>query len=149
VVYSTHAPAIQFEPMSKNKNFLFAGNIFLGDGDVVHGPSSGEKFISNVWWNAGKEITFRGHKSLAEWSNTEWQAAGRQIDPKLEGPFLTTITDPYQLHTLTGYTLLKESPLRNSRLDLHDLQIPFVRQDFFDNPVSSQSTPGIQQAEKN
>jgi hypothetical protein len=29
------------------------------------------------------------------------------------------------------------------------LQIPFVKQDFFDNPVSSQSTPGIQQAEKN
>ena len=59
VVYSTHAPAIQFEPMSANKNFLFVNNIFVGKGPVVHGPSSGERFIGNVWWKAGEDINFR------------------------------------------------------------------------------------------
>ncbi len=147
VVYSTHAPAIQFEPMSKNKNFLFVNNIFFGNGDVVHGPSSGEKFMSNVWWTTAGEITFRGHKSLAEWSNMEWQAAGKQIDPKLKGPFITTLTDPYQLHSLTGYMLTKESPLNNLTVSLPDFKLPLTERDFFDNPVSPKSIPGIYQGE--
>jgi hypothetical protein len=155
VVYSTHAPAIQFEPMSKNKNFLFANNIFFGDGDVVHGPSSGEKFISNVWWAAGKEITFRGHKDLSEWTKAtgqerlNGQIAGKEIDPKLEGPFITTITDPYQLHSLTGYRLMPVSPVKNYVLNLVLLQIPPASHDFFNGPVFQQSNPGLQQVERN
>jgi len=152
VVYSTYAPAIQFEPMSANKNFLFTNNIFIGKGSVVHGPSSGEKFIGNVWWKAGEEITFRDHKDLVEWSAATGQErlngrmAGQQIDPNLKGPFVTTISDPYQLHSLTGYTLLKGSPLNNLTTDLPDFKLPISPHDFFDNPVSANSVPGIYQA---
>ena len=155
VVYSTHAPVIQFEPMSKNKNFLFANNIFFGDGDIVQGPSSGEKFIGNIWWKAGEKITFRDHKDLIEWSTVtgqeKWNGliAGKEIDPKLKGPFFTAITDPYQLHSLTGFTLMPESPLKNSLMDLTRLQIPPAAHDFFNGPVSQQSNPGVQQLERN
>ena len=155
VVYSTHAPVIQFEPMSKNKNFLFANNIFFGDGDIVQGPSSGEKFIGNIWWKAGEKITFRDHKDLIEWSTVtgqeKWNGliAGKEIDPKLKGPFVTAITDPYQLHSLTGFTLMPESPLKNSLMDLTRLQIPPAAHDFFNGPVSQQSNPGVQQLERN
>jgi hypothetical protein len=154
VVYSTHAPTIQFEPMSTNKNFLFANNIFIGSGPVVHGPSSGEEFIGNIWWTAGGEIMFRDHKDLAEWSaatgqeKLNGQSVGKQVDPKLKGPFVTTITDPYQLDSLTGYTLLKESTLHNYGLDLVDFKIPIPQHDFFGKPVSGNITPGICQVEK-
>jgi len=154
-VYSTHAPAIQFEPMSKNKNFLFVNNIFLGDGDIVHGPSSGEKFIANIWWKAGKKVTFRDHTDLGDWSTATGQeklngtAAGKEIDPKLRGPFVTTLTNPYQLDSLIGYSLMPESTVKNSLIDLTKFQIPLAPHDFFNGPVSQQSNPGVQQLERN
>ena len=155
VVYSTHAPAIQFEPMSKNKNFLFVNNIFFGDGDIIHGPSSGEKFIANIWWKAGEKITFRDHKDLGDWSAATSQeklngtVTGKEIDPRLKGPFVTAITDTYQLDSLTGYTLLPESPLKYSLIDLTTFQIPLAPHDFFNGPVSQQNNPGVQQVERN
>jgi hypothetical protein len=149
VVYSTHAPAIQFEPMSRNKNFLFANNIFMGSGSVVHGPSSGEKFINNIWWPAAGNISFRNYKDLAEWSAATGQEKlngeikGKQIDPELKGPFLTTLADPYQLHLLSSYMLLSGSPVKNFTLNLASLQIPLASHDFFNNPVSQNVIPGI------
>src|SRR6476646_690859 len=155
VVYSTHAPAIQFEPMSANKNFLFVNNILIGNGPVVHGPSSGEKFIGNLWWKAGEVITFRDHKDLTGWSaatgqeRVNGQIVGKEIDPKLRGPFITTLTDPYQLRSLTGYSLMPESPVKNYTLDLALLRIPPAPLDFFNGPVFQQTNPGIQQIKRN
>jgi hypothetical protein len=151
VVYSTHAPAIQFESMSRNKNFLFANNIFMGSGSVVHGPSSGEKFINNFWWMTADNIAFCNYKDLTAWSAATGQEKlngemkGKQIDPKLKGPFITTITDPYQLHLLTGYMLLPGSPVKNAELNLATLKIPVAPHDFYDQPVSQNVIPGIQQ----
>jgi hypothetical protein len=151
-VYSTHAPAIQFEPMSLNKNFLFFNNIFMGNGSIIHGPSSGERFIGNVWWSAGQEITFREHKDLAEWSSATGQeklnrqTVGKQIDPKLKGPFITAITDPYKLNLLDGYFLLPDSPLKNMGLNLKILfNIPVAPHDFFGHavPMGNNPEPGI------
>ena len=94
LVYSTHAPAIQFEPNSLNKNFTFYNNIFIGEGQIIDGPQSGEKFIGNIWWNANNEIKFRGYKNLAEWSyatgqeNLNGETIGKQINPLLTGPIL-------------------------------------------------------------
>src|SRR6476661_4346024 len=56
VVYNTGSTAVQFEPSSRNSNFWFYNNIFLGTGNVVDGPSSGERFIGNVWWPAKGKI---------------------------------------------------------------------------------------------
>jgi hypothetical protein len=148
VVYSNHAPAIEFEPSSLNKNFSFYNNIFMGSGAIVHGPSSGEKFIGNVWWTTGNEIVFRGYKNLAEWSAATKQEKlngimiGKQVDPQLKGPLFTTITDPYQLHLLTGYTLLPQSSLKNAGLNLQVLfKIPWATYDFFGNPSLQGNNP--------
>ncbi len=155
VVYSTHAPAIQLEVMSRNKNFLLANNIFIGSGAVVHGPSSGERFVNNLWWTTGGNIFFRNYRDIPEWSAATGQEKlngeikGKQIDPRLKGPFITTITDPYQLHSLTGYSLMPESPVKNYTLDLKLLQIPLAPHDFFNGPVFQQSNPGLQQIERN
>jgi Right handed beta helix region len=142
VVYSEHAPAVRFEPMSRNKNFSFYNNIFIGNGQVVDGPSSGEKFIGNVWWNTNKELSFRGYNSMVAWIEATGQEklnekiTGKQIDPLLYGPFITTLTDPYKLNLLTGYTLKPESSIKNSGLDLQALfKIPFPSHDYFGNPV--------------
>jgi hypothetical protein len=148
VVYSMHAPAVQFEAESPNKNFLFCSNIFIGSGPIVNGPSSGEKFIGNVWWNVNNEIKFRGYKSLTAWADAtgqetlNGQIAGKQVDPLLTGPFITNLTDPYKLHSLTGYTLSAASPLKNTGLNLQTLfTIPFPSHDFFGNLVSQGNNP--------
>jgi len=155
VVYSTHAPAIQFEVMSANQNFLFANNIFIGSDSIVHGPSSGEKFINNIWWTAGGPIFFRQYSNISAWAaatgqeKLEGEIRGRQIDPKLKGPFLTTLADPNQLNLLSGYALTSDSPVKNSVLNLMTLEIPIAPHDFFNGPVSQQSIPGVQQPERN
>lgn len=150
VVYSTHAAAVRFEAESLNKNFLFCNNIFIGAGQIVNGPSSGEKFIGNAWWNANKEIKFRGYNNLAAWADAtgqeklNGQMAGKQIDPLLTGPFITSITDPYKLNLLTGYTLQPGSSLKNSGLNLSTLfKIPFPSHDFFGNPVPRGNNPEL------
>src|SRR4030095_2548909 len=142
LVYSTHAPAIQFEPMSKNKNFNFYNNIFIGTGDIVHGPNSGERFLGNIWWKANSEISFKGFKSFDEWVSKTGQEKldkkilGKQIDPLIKGPIISTITDPYQLHSLTAFSLNSQSPIKDQGLDLPTLfKIKYPALDFFGNPV--------------
>jgi hypothetical protein len=148
VIYSEYAPAIRFEPMSRNKNFSFYNNIFIGSGEVINGPSSGEKFIGNVWWNTGKEITFRSYKNMNEWAEATGQekwngkVIGKQINPLLNGPFISHLADPYKLNSLTGYTLKTDTPIKNTGLDLKALfGIPFLPHDFFGNPVPQGSYP--------
>lgn len=153
VIYASHAPAVMFEPESMNKNFLFLNNIFIGSGEIVYGPSSGEKFFGNCWWkNGDDEITFRGFINLMEWAGhtgqekLNGQVIGKQVDPMLKGPFLTTITDPYRLNFLTGYSLLPQSPLKNAGLNLQTLyKIPLAPHDFFGNPAlqGNKPEPGI------
>jgi hypothetical protein len=158
-VYSPHAPAVQFEPASLNKNFFFFNNIFIGSGPVVLGPSSGEKFESNIWWTSdkNKSITFRGYNDLETWSKATGQEkadgklVGRQIDPQLQGPFQTTITDPYQLHTLTGFMLSQQSLLKNTGLKPKvQPSLSIAKNDFFGNPVTRDSNPdpGIHELKK-
>lgn len=148
VVYATHAPAVEFEPASLNKNFNFYNNIFIGTGEIVRGPSSGEKFQHNVWWHASKPIKFRGYNSLAAWSAATGQEliagsmSGMQVDPLLKGPLTTGITDPYRLHELTGYTLQAGSSIRNMGTEVKPAdKIPPAPHDFFGNPVVGGGLP--------
>ena len=152
LVYSTHAPAIKFENSSSNKNFLFTNNIFMGSGKIIDGPSSGEKFIGNAWWSARGEIKFREYANLSAWSvstgqeKLNGQLAGWVVNPLLKGPFVTRLTDPYQLSKLKGYMLQPRSPLRNKGLDLvAQFKIPFSPHDFYGNPVpmGPKPEPGI------
>jgi hypothetical protein len=117
VVYSTHAPAVVFEPSSPLIGFKFSNNIFIGKNDIIHGPSSGEFFLGNVWWTAGGNITFRGHPSLDAWANTtgtemfDGTLIGRQTDPMLKVPVQISITDPRKLSSLADFKLQDSSPL--------------------------------------
>jgi hypothetical protein len=135
-----------------NKNFSFYNNIFIGSGQIINGPQSGEKFIGNIWWGENSDIQFRGYKNLGEWANAtgqeklNGQLAGKQVDPLLNGPFITGLTDPYKLNSLTGYMLQPGSPLKNSGLNLQVLfKIPFPSRDFFGGPVplGNNPEPGI------
>ena len=142
LIYTTRAPALQFEPNSMNKNFRFYNNIIMGRGEIVNGPTSGEKIFGNIWWSIGDEIKFRGYKTLREWSDATGQEkfkgeiAGRQIDPLLKGPLTTKLTDPYELHTLLGYTLLDQSPVINMGVPVDSLPgIPFAKHDFYGTPL--------------
>ena len=143
LVISTYAPAVQFEPMSLNKNFGFYNNIFIGRGEIIHGVSSGEKFLGNVWWKDSNEITFRGHKNMLTWANLTGQeklqgkVVGRQIDPMLMYPsFRISLTKPFALETLFEYYLKPQSPIRDQGLDLKSLfKIQYPPKDFFGNPI--------------
>ena len=96
-----------------------------------------------MWWNTpGGKNTFRGCDSLEEWSNETKQETsngnftGLQIDPLLNGPYYTSITDPYKLEQLVGFRLKKDSPVKNIGVDpksFNAFNIPVV--DFFGNSI--------------
>jgi hypothetical protein len=148
VVYSTSVPIISFENASEHENFVFSNNIFLGSGQMMSGKNKGSKFLGNVWWSTGGSIKFMQFDSLVEWAKATGQEAmngkiiGLQTDPHLNGPFITTITDPYQLGKLTGYMLKPESPLKNRGVVIESLyatELPTI--DFFGNPFPQGSAP--------
>lgn len=151
LVYSTHAPAVRFEASSLHQNFVFNNNIFIGNGDVVKGPSSGEKFRGNVWWSTEK-ITFRGYPSLNDWAmaTTQEMLAGKitgmQVDPALNGLPVISITNPYKLSSLEVLKLRNNSPLIDSGWPLdRSFKIPLPTEDFFGTPVPQNKMvePGV------
>jgi len=139
---------VRFEKQSPNKDFNFYNTIFIGSGDIVSGPSSGERFAGNVWWNADGQITFREYKDLATWADASGQEklngqmTGMQTNPLLNGPYITNLTDPYKMNTLNGYMLKSESPLKNIGLNLQKLSKASIpEKDFFGNPLPSGIAP--------
>jgi hypothetical protein len=153
LVYNQHAPAVNFSKESENEGFLFANNIFIGSDTVVNGPSSGERFMGNVWWGINdNNIKFRGYANLAEWAKVTGQETlnnevrGMQTNPLLKGPVITTLTDPYKLNTLTQYQLQPNSPVIDSGLNLKALfDIIIPAHDFYGNPAikGKAANPGI------
>ncbi len=152
VLFNSFAPIISFEKSSEHKNFNFCNNIFLSSGQPITGINTGSSFLGNDWWNTEGELAFMKFNSFDEWAKESGQEMmhGRVIgirkDPKFKGPFVTDITDPYQLNTLYGYTLQPDSPLRNKGLDLKLIfgtDIPQI--DFYGNPVplGAATEPGI------
>lgn len=156
VIYSMHRAAVEFEPESLNTAFFFANNIFIGKDNIINGPSSGEKFIGNVWWSPGNKISFRNHSTLEDWANSSGQEklqgkiAGKFVDPKLKGPFTTDITDPYQLDKLHGYMLEPSSPVRDGGLNvIEQFRLSSSVNDLFGNkvPKGSAPEPGVHELE--
>lgn len=152
VAYNTSTPVISFENSSDHENFVFSNNIFFGTGQLMSGKNRGSKFLGNDWWSTGGEIKFMQYSSLTGWAKDTGQETlrgkiiGMQTDPLLNGPFITNITDPYQLGTLTGFMLKPESPLRDRGVDgrsVSGFDPPSV--DFFGNslPQGSAPEPGI------
>ncbi|NWJ51697.1 MAG: right-handed parallel beta-helix repeat-containing protein [Bacteroidetes bacterium] len=152
-VYNDVVPAVRFDAQSKNSKFIFSNNIFIGKDEVVSGPTSGETFLGNIWWNVkGNTIKFRGYDNLADWANAtgqeklEGKIRGAQIDPLLKGPFITHIIDPYQLNSLAGFKLQNDSPVIDLGIDIKALyNIVNAPNDFYGNPslIGSATEPGI------
>ncbi|NQU85054.1 MAG: right-handed parallel beta-helix repeat-containing protein [Mariniphaga sp.] len=143
VVYNEQKPAVVFEAASKHNNFVFFNNIFLGNGEIVSGPSSGENFQGNVWWKTDDgDINFRGFETLKMWSDaTGQETTGLQADPFLTGPFFADITDPYKLEQLIGFQLMKNSPIKNSGINPESINIHNIpKSDFFGNDVPQGSS---------
>jgi hypothetical protein len=152
VAFNSSAPVISFENASGHENFVFRNNIFLGSGQLISGINKGSKFLGNVWWSSGNAIKFTQYDSLIAWAKATGQETlndkiiGMQIDPLLNGPFITDITDPYQLNTLSGYMLKPDSPLKNQGvkiISLYGFDPPSF--DFYGNtiPQGSAPEPGI------
>jgi len=152
VIYNMNAPIISFEISSAHKNFVFSNNIFLGSDLPIAGINRGSKFLGNDWWNPGGESKFMSFNNLADWAREEGQEmlnghfVGIQEEPKLKGPMVTDITDPYQLEKLYGFTLQPDSPLKNKGFDLKSVLniVPPLR-DFYGNsvPLGDGAEPGI------
>ena len=154
LVYARHAPSVSFEPSSKNQNLLFVNNIFIGTGDILHGPASGEKFAGNVWWKSGSEaITFRGYNNLKAWSvatgseTLNQNLVGLQVDPLLIAPFSTTTTDPHALPAIEGFKLRPASPLKGKGISYDPFCIPLPFTDFYGTLLSAYRVlvPGVYQ----
>lgn len=153
LIINRHKPCVVFEPASENEKVLLANNLFLGKGELISGPTSGEKFIGNVYWKLDDQaISFRGFKSLEDWAMSTMQETwneklvGKVIDPVLKGPLTVDITDPRQLDQLTGFQLQGNSPLRKDGIDLGEMGIPSLPPtDYFGNPITDPSSiePGI------
>lgn len=148
VVYSTHAPAVVFEPSSQLTKFRFSNNIFIGKGQIIQGPSSGETFVGNIWWSAGGKITFRGYPSLHAWAHTIGQEMvdgiliGSQQDPRLKLADQVLVTDPRKLASLVDFKLTAESPLINKGLNFDTgIKLPLPTIDFYGNAVPQGNGP--------
>jgi hypothetical protein len=152
VTYSSSAPVISFENSSDHENFYFCNNIFLGSGQLISGINKGSKFMGNVWWSSGGSIKFMKYDSLIAWAKAtgqeteKGQIIGIQKNPGLKGPFITDITDPYKLNTLSGYTLQTDSPVKDTGVDIKSvLGIELPGKDFYGNgvPQGAFTEPGI------
>ncbi len=124
---------------------------------IISGPSSGEKFVGNVWWKIPEgNITFRNYKDLVEWSAATGQEKlngviqGKQVDPLMAGPFTIDLTDPHELKSLHGFTLKHETTVKAGGVNLNynfNLNIP--ARDFFGNAIKKYTTtPGIHELSK-
>jgi len=148
VACSSSAPVISFENASEHENFVFSNNIFLGSDQIISGKNKGSKFLGNVWWGTEGDIRFMGYNSMISWAKAGGQETfngkiiGIQIDPLLNGPLITDITDPYKLDNMIGYTLKPESPLKNMGLNFEAVSgFDLPAFDFFGNPVPQDSAP--------
>jgi hypothetical protein len=157
VLYNTKGPLVSFERNSKHKNFIFCNNIFIGTTMPIAGINTGSIFTGNDWWNPSGDSRILTFPSVKEWAGKTGQEmmkghlTGTQEDPRLKGPFVTGIADPYQLENLTGYTLQSDSPLKNKGLDIKSIfGVDQPDRDFFGNPVPKGSSvePGIYQMKK-
>jgi Right handed beta helix region len=152
VIYNSRGPIISFETSSAHKNFIFCNNIFLGTDSPIIGYMKDSKFIGNDWWNINGSNKFMDYPGLAEWAKEAGQEminghfAGIQKNPELTGPFITDITDPYQLEKLYGYKLKPNSPLKNKGLDFNSIfGLVQPDKDFYGNqiPEGVAVEPGI------
>ena len=153
VLYNERKPAVVFEAASKHVNFNFNNNIFIGSGNIVEGPTSGDVFLGNIWWNCpGSMINFRNYKNLDVWAKKTGQEMlngtlmGMQVDPKLKGPYKVNISDPYKLEQLLNYQLNDNSPAIDQGIDVNKLHnIETTKDDFFGKKLSKlqTSTAGV------
>ena len=152
VFYNSFSPVISFEESSPHQNFRFCNNIFLGTGEVIAGNIGGSHFFGNDWWNAGKNFTLQGFDSVKEWARASHQEmldgelVGIQVDPGLNGPLTTSVTDPWKLTNLKGFALRNDSYLRNEGIAIKYIA-GFVEPvtDFYGNTIKAGTVrnPGI------
>ena len=121
-------------------------------GNIVNGPSSGEKFVGNIWWPSKANIKFRNFVSLAQWADSTGQekwngfVVGKEIDPLLKGPLSTRLADTHQLQSLHQFQLQPNSPITDQGFDLKKLlHVPYAGHDFYNNkvPQGKGVEPGI------
>ncbi|WP_062542854.1 right-handed parallel beta-helix repeat-containing protein [Rufibacter tibetensis] len=156
LIYNNISPITRYIG-GNNFNFGIYNNIFIGRGEIIAGSSPGYRFMGNTYWNlTGSSIYFGGYGSLQEWANAtgqeklEGRLLGTYADPLLNGHLTISLTDPYQMGSLSGFKLQPTSPVKDKGLDLQTLfKLKLPVQDFFGNPAfrGIAPEPGIHELE--
>jgi parallel beta-helix repeat protein len=148
VAFNLSAPLLSYESSSEHRNFIFSNNIFIGKGQLISGHSGGSRFIGNVWWAEAGPFNLMNFNSLEAWARATGQETldtriiGIEVDPLLKKPYITGITDPWKLNTLSGYTLEANSPIRDGGIRVRQFNgIDPATRDFFGNPVPAGNAP--------
>lgn len=124
------------------KDFRFRNNLFISKtGPQVRGASHA-LFEGNCYWGKGGEFKVDDYSNLNAWADATGQETidgkivGVHLDPRFEESDGKCLTDPEQLHTLTGYQLRTDSPLIDKGVDLTTRLsgVPAIR-DFFGRRV--------------
>lgn len=146
--YNEKQAIIKFLGLDDHQDFSFYNNIFIGSGAIINTVTGEDRFLNNIYWHApGRSVSFMGYVSFEAWANATGQEKqngvlkGKYMDPLLNGPFTTTITDPSLLNTLHGMKLQDGSHLLNRGLDLSQFSIFIPNYDFYGTKLYKGAAP--------
>ncbi|MBP1637215.1 MAG: Pectate lyase superfamily protein [Bacteroidetes bacterium] len=111
-VYNAHGGVICYESKSKNKDFYFINNIFVGKDMLNKGVEPSSNFYGNNWYSlSGTGFNITGFTNFNEWvinKNKETfgqKILGYNIEPLFINAGNTTLTDPEKLALYNAYQL--------------------------------------------
>jgi hypothetical protein len=143
-IYNERGGAMCFEMKSKNKNFYYYNNIFVGRDDLVKGVNISGTFTGNNWYSlSGTGFNMKGTRNFEQWAHStgkeilNGEIAGFNFRPQFKNPGKTTLTNPEDLKEYDAYQLVDNSPLRDKGLNLKKLfRLSTADKDFNGNPVT-------------
>jgi len=144
-IYNERGGAMCFETKSKNKNFCFYNNIFVGKDDLNKGADISGIFIGNNWYSlCGTGFNMKGNRNFEQWANTAGKElmnggiAGFNFKPQFRTPGKTTLTNPGELSQYDAYQLIGISPLCDKGLNLKkQFGLGTADKDFNGNRITS------------
>lgn len=120
IIYNSKVAAITFAKTSKNKNFRFYKNIFVGKDTLINGKdeSNAVVFEGNDWWSLAYAFNMYGEKDFIKWINesgkeiVNGKIVGMNEDPKFKSPGNSVLTSDKQLKSFLNYSLPSNSALK-------------------------------------
>ena len=114
IIYNSKVAAIAFSETSKNKNFHFYNNIFVGKDSLIKGSDKMHDvaFENNDWWSLANGFNIKGVKDIKTWSLKTGQEQLNER-PKFVKPGKGNLTSADQLNFFSNYDLPQNSDLKS------------------------------------